>query len=87
MGRRVINFAYVLGGIVLVFLSSRCCPSSVRVPLSQGIFRTTQTGGYQRFVPFFIGIWVFYWGLVGLISERRRKRPKSVQMNSSERGN
>ena len=87
MGRRVINFAYVLGGIVLVFLSSRLLLRHQYVfPYHKG-FSDNPSRWVPTFVPFFIGIWVFYWGLVGLISERRRKRPKSVQMNSSERGN
>jgi hypothetical protein len=82
MGRRILNVAFVLGGILLVISSSRLLLRHEYVFLYHHGYHHGLSDNPKRwvptFVPLFMGIWVSYCGVVGLIDERRRKSHKSI---------
>jgi hypothetical protein len=78
MGRRILNVAFVLGGVLLVFSSSRLLLRHEYVFLYHHGLSDNPKRWVPTFVPFFMGIWVCYCGVVGLIDERRKKSRKSI---------
>jgi hypothetical protein len=78
MGRRILNIALTLGGVLLVAKSSRMLlRHEYAVAYNKGLGGNPKTWA-PTLVPFLAGIWVFYWGVVGLIDEWRRKSRNSI---------
>jgi hypothetical protein len=76
MGRRILNVAFLIGGILLVVFSSRLLLRHEYAFLyHQGLLDSPKRW-VPTIVPFLIGIWVFYCGLVGFVDERRKRSRK-----------
>jgi hypothetical protein len=78
MGRRILNVVLVLGGVLLVGKSSRMLLLHEYAFLYKKGFGDNPKRWVPTLVPFLVGIWIFYWGVVGLIDDRRKKSLKSI---------
>ena len=78
MGRRILNVALVLGGVLLVAKSSRLLLRHEYAFLYNKGLGDNPKRWAPTLVPFLAGIWVFYWGVVGLVDDRRKKIRKSI---------
>src|SRR5882757_6768482 len=78
MGRRILNIALVLGGVLLVAKSSWLLLLHEYAFLYNKGLGDNPKRWVPTLVPFVAGIWVFYCGVVGLIDDRRRKSRSSI---------
>jgi hypothetical protein len=77
MGSRFMNIASVLIGCLISFLSVRLLLNHQYVTLRHNVFTEDPKRWEPTVVYLFAGIWLFVFGLVGLIDESRRTKSKS----------
>jgi hypothetical protein len=78
MGRRILNVALMLAGVLLVAKYSRLLLLHEYAFLYNKGLGDNPKRWVPTLVPFLVGIWIFYWGVVGLIDDRRKKSRKSI---------
>jgi uncharacterized membrane protein len=77
MDRRITNIACVLIGIVTVFVSLRLLLHHQYSISHRNFFSDAPERWVSTFVPFLGGIWIFLFGLVGLVGDAREKGTQS----------
>lgn len=76
MGRRILNIAFTLFGIIVVFVSLRLVLRHQYALLRHRFLTDEPRIWVPTIVPLLLGIWIFLVGLVGLIDERRSRNLK-----------
>jgi hypothetical protein len=76
MGRRLMNIASVLLGSLGTFLSVRDLMNHQYSFLRYSFYTDDPKRWTPTVVSLFTAIWLFVFGLVGLIDERRKMKPK-----------
>jgi hypothetical protein len=71
------NIASVLLGCLIAFSSVRLLRNHQYAILRHNVFPEDPKRWVPTVVPLFAGIWLFVFGLVGLIDEMRRTKSKS----------